>query len=365
MTLQQTLAALRRPPPATIARKDLTFVRLQLPALSRGKLLDAVRLQLTQYLPLGPFAYACRPQSAGAVAAWAWPIAARSTGAGRGPSWPEPLLDASGAGLRLISRDPGCEAQHWLEGELRHSRWFATAPSASAWQAFARGCGLDPAAHPLPAVQAAPALKQPEADWLYGDSLPARDPWQGWRWQAVALGLGAVASAGLGAQLQALDQVSRDTLRVAELRKERESALAARAQYEQAEQQLDALQALVPRVSQLELLARVTRSGVFDAPKPTTPVAPAAAASTTPMPGLPVGGAAPVPKAAQLLEWDYRNDSLKITLSLPNRDVTLLGITRRLEAVPELGALKVGQDSGGDTLTVTATLHRPAAQEGR
>ncbi len=338
---------------APVPRRALTFVRLPMPALARGQLLDAVRLQLTQYLPAGSFGFLCRTQAGGTLLVWAWALDGNVRSPRRG-GWAESVLDEPAQGLRLLRRAEGFEAQQWSGGELLHSRWFEALPDAAEWQRFVRGCGADPAEHPLPEPTVAPALRRPARGWLAGDNLPAVDPWQGWRWRVALLVLGTVAAAALGVHLQARQQLRIDTERLQALRGSREASLQARARYEQSASELEALRALVPRLSQLELLERVTASGIF-APA-VAASAPLAKAPAVPAPGLPASASATGAVGARMLEWDYRNGQLKITLELPERDVTLLDVTRKLESVPGLGALRVGQDSAGNALTLSANI---------
>ncbi len=338
-----------------VPRRALTFVRLPMPTLARGQLLDAVRLQLTQYVPAGPFGFLCRTQTGGTLLVWAWTLDATARSPRRG-GWAECVLDVPAQGLRLLRRAEGFEAQQWSGGELLHSRWFAALPDAADWQRFVRGCGADPNEHPLPEPTVAAALRRPARGWLAGDNLPAVDPWQGWRWRVALLLLGAVAAAALGVHLQARRQLRIDTERLLTLQGSREASLQARAHYEKASRELEALRALVPRLSQLELLERVTASGIFTSAPTNDSATAAKAQATAPASGAPASAAATGSDGARMLEWDYRNGQLKITLELPDRNVTLLDVTRKLESVPGLGALRVGQDSAGNALTLSASI---------
>ncbi len=181
------------------------------------------------------------------------------------------------------------------------------------------------------------------------------DPWQGWRWQVALLLLGGVAAAALGVHLQTRQQLRIDTERLLALQGSREASLQARARYEKASRELEALRALVPRLSQLELLDRVIASGIF-ASAADERLSDSRQGPGHPAPGVPASAAATGSDGARMLEWDYRNGQLKMTLELPDRDVTLLDVTRRLESVPGLGALRVGQDSAGNTLTLSASI---------
>lgn len=350
-----------------VPRQALTFMRLPMPALGRGQLLDAVRLQLTQYMPASSFGFVCRLQTGDMVMAWAWTIDASAGSPRRSGSWAESALDEPAEGLRLLRRSSGFETQQWSGDELRHSRWFETLPSADDWQRFVRGCGADPQDHPLPEPTVARSMQRPARGWLAGDNLPAADPWQGWRWQAAALGLGAIAAAALGAHLQTREQLRIDLERLNALSSGRKASMQARARYEQASGELEALRAMAPRLSQLELIDRVIASGIFapmpasdSVPPPTKLAKTAAQAPVDATPGKPMPLNPPAP-AARLLDWDYRNGQLKLTLELAARDVTLLEITRRLERVPGLGALRVGQDSADSTLTLSAAVTKLAS----
>jgi len=327
-----------------------------MPPLGRRQMLDAVRLQLSQYLPAGPFGFVVSRSKAGdAVVAWAWPIDADMRSPRRGGGWAETALDEPAQGLRLVRRSAGFEAQRWSDGELLHSRWLEAMPAQAEWQRFVRGCGVDPQDHPLPEPSVAHTLRRPARDWLAGDNLPAVDPWRGWRWQVALLLAGAVIAAAVAMHLQTRQQLRIDTERLQALSGGRAAALQARARYEQAASDLETLRALVPKLSQLELLDRVSASGIF-APAAKPDAAKPVKAPPSPVPGMATATSLPEPAAARLLDWDYRNGQLKMTLELPERDVTLLDITRRLETVPGLGALRVGQDNTGNTLTLTASI---------
>jgi hypothetical protein len=345
----------RSPKGNTVPRQALTFVRVPMPALGRRQLVDAVRLQLTQYLPAGPFGFVCKTQGGGMLVAWAWVIDQAAGSPARGRGWAESALDEPAQGLRLVRRSSGFEAQQWTGGELLHSRWFATLPGQADWQGFARGCGVDPQTQPLPEPTVAPALTHPGRGWLAGDNLPAVDSWQGWRWQVGLLLLGAVAAAALGVHLQTRQQLQTDSQLLQALRSGRESSIQARTRFDLASAELQALQALAPTLSQLELLDRVTASGIFSPPATTAGAAPAKPAPSL-APGMPAAAAPAQPAGPRLLDWDVRNGQLKMTLELPERDITLLDITRRLESVPGLGLLRVGQDGTSNALTLSARV---------
>lgn len=343
-----------RRPPAAVARSRVSLIRLALPELTPRKLVPAVRLQLLPFFPAGHFAFVCRREESGQLAVWAWKIDA-TDGAELSRSWPEPLLEAPGAGLRLLERAQGFEAQCWNAGSLQFSQWLERPPTEDEWARFVRACGADPDAHVRPSVFARPERTSEPKGWLRGDNLPAPDPWRGWHWQAAAL-LGAMLiCAALGVHLQLRSQLALDQQELTVLRKQREASLQARSAFEKARAELDEMQALAPQLSQLDLLERILSSGVLSVtgslPAPTT------GSPATPLPGTMVsqgpGALTPTAPSAVMSGWDFRNAQLKLTLEIPDGDIQMLDITRRIEAVTGLSGLKVGQESAANSVVLS------------
>ncbi|MEO5732845.1 MAG: hypothetical protein ABIN96_00035 [Rubrivivax sp.] len=329
-------------------RRDATFVRLPMPGVVRRQLAGALRLQLTQYQHGGLFGFVWRQQQDGMVAAWMWPIDSAVHSPRQRGAWAEPALEAPGSGLRIVRRQDGAEGQCWSPtGDLTHSRFFADGATDAGWLAFVRGCGLDPDAHPLPAAVDAAPLPRGNVRWQPADNLPAADPWKGWGWKAALVALGAVVAAGAGAHLQARRQLQEENDRLQALKGGRESSLLARATYQRAATELGALRRLVPATSQLELLARVAESGVFER----------LATSGAPVANLAPGSPAATDTAVRLREWAYTDGQLKMTLALPgNNALPLLQVTRRLESVPGLGPLQVGQEGAGNSIALSTRV---------
>jgi hypothetical protein len=334
---------------AAVPRQALTFTRLRMPELRDSQLRQAMLLQLTQYVGAGPFAFVCKRQSDAQVAAWTWSV--DSSSGFTAAQLPEPLLDEPAAGLRLVRRSGGFEAQHWRENELHHSRWFPVAPDLAQWQNFARGCGFDPAATPQAEAFVAATKSRPERGWLAGNSLPVQDPWRGWRWQLAVLLVGALVAAAGGFHWQTREQLTLERQRLVMLRASRESVIRDKNQYEQVQGELQILRALTPRLIQLELMDRVVASGVFGVGKVNN-VAAAASSTQRSKQNLVASGAT----GAQLVEWDYRNGQLKLTLDVGGADLTMLEITRRLERIPGLGPFRVGQDASVSLFTLSTTV---------
>lgn len=356
-----------------VAREQVSLVRLSMPELPKRKLLAAIRLQMLQFYPTGLFAFVCRRESSGQIVVWSWqlPPASDEQETAAATYWPAPLLEQPGEGFRLLSRTAGEEAQCWSNGELQASQWFAQAPSAQEWQRFVRGCASDPDLHPRPAATKPLAQTSMVAGWLRGDNLPKADPWKGWHWQAGALAAAMLVCTALGVHLQTRAQLEADRQALANLRKQREASLEARAAFEKARRGLDGIQALAPQLSQLELLDRILGSGVLavagSLPQASGPAS-SAPFGTNSLVAQPLSTSTQAAPTALFSEWEFRNQQLKLTLEIPEGDIAMLEITRRIEAIPGLSALKVGQDAAANTLALSMRVgssEATAQQPGR
>lgn len=352
---------LRRAAVAAVARGDLRFVATQLPPLKGKALLNAVALQLTPLFTASKrhaFVYKTFPD--GHLQAWLWPLVEGTSSAQLKQTWPEPLLEEPGDGLRLLRRQRGFEAQHWRDGKLQQSRWWPREPMASDWVLFVRSSGLDPDAHHLPAAESAASTGKPPSGWLRGDTLQATNAGAGWRWQAAALVLGCVVAAGVGMHVQTLQQLREDQALLDELRKNREAALSQRSRYQTLRADYDALSALAPSTSQLDLLNRFIATGVLQG---VPQAAPAAAEASAPNSVAALPPSSPLlapPPAPSLAEWDYRNEQLKLSMDIPEGQLVMLDITRRIEKLPGFTDVRIGLESTNTNLAMTLRIARPS-----
>ncbi len=319
-------------------------------------MLAALRLKLLPFMPQGStYAFVCNREDAEAILVWAWTIDRSLPASELKVQWPEPLLDEPGTGLRLVARDQGFEAQHWLSGRLSQSRWWPNMPSPEDWERFARGAGTSAEENPLPVATRPPKRTRPDLGWLRADTLPAVDPWTGWQWQALGLMTGAALSAALGIHLQTRHQLELDRALAATLKLERQAALTERTRYLQLRAEYEELRALVPTISQLELLDRILATGVLTPPPPKQDTSNAAA--TTALPGsiaAPAPGTTTVaPPAPSLAEWNYRNGQLKLSLDMPEGELAMLDTTRRIERMPGFKDVRIGLESSSTNLSLT------------
>lgn len=354
---------IHRPSPAPIARSELRHVTLKLPPLHGRALQSAVRLQLLPYVQLGArMAFVYRETADGRTSAWLWQPAPAVASRDLRQQWPQPLLEAAGEGLRLVDRGEGREGQQWVDGELQLTRWWPQAPTPQEWALFVRAAGLQPSDHPIPAPVTPEARSTPAHRWLRGDNLPAPDPWAGWRWQATLLGCTALICFAVGAHLQTRRQIHDDQALLTQLRTEREQALALRSRYLALRDDFEALSALAPVTSQLELLDKVVSSGVLSpgpASPPTAASAPPGAAAGNNIVSPAAAASLVEPLAPTLAEWDYRNNQLKLSLDIPEGQLVMLDITRRIEKLPGFNDVRIGLDSTNTSLILNARVTSP------
>lgn len=253
--------------------------------------------------------------------AWTGPVAHAWTWMGGNPavaaeeaSWiPETLLRAppTADGVRLLRQSHGVEGQHWCEGRLQASQWWAEPPSEVAWQRFVRACGLG--------LDAAPAVPAPiDAGWSepWGDAqrgLPASPALlERWAWTAML----AIVACALGWQVTAhvrwsIGQ-SRLEARVDALRSRAAPLLAARERADTARDALLALRALQVGTSDYRLMADVI---------------------------------APLPKDARLTGWT--RDGAKLQVAVQSSDVDPRHFVAAYDGHPLLSGVVATPDPRG------------------
>lgn len=268
----------------------------QVPATGRAQ---ALRLQVAQLSPFADTGH-CVVWQGGKALLWMWDaalvrqaMAEAGVAAKRAQVWPESLLYAPGVpGARLVQALQGFEAQIWDDGgALVMSRWWSAPPDAAEWLVFERDMGL-PASQrqaqvPQPlalAMQLQPQLRSTAG----GGGAPWRDERLAYAVLALALwlptawwGAGWLKASQAQAQAKAAQDAAAQVSQPLVLAREEALRLAGRTQ---------ALAALAPYPSQLELMARVA-------------------------------GALPS-NATQFREWGFREGKLKVVLVLQSEAVT-------------------------------------------
>lgn len=270
----------------------------QVPAAGRGQ---ALRLQLGALSPFADTGH-CAVWQGGRALVWFWDAAlVRHAMAGVGlapkrvPVWPESVMVAPVApgapGVRLVQSLQGVEAQLWdAAGGLIASRWWPAVPDAAEWLLWERDLGRHAGERAAVVPQALPLAVQARVQWRSagGSGVVWRDERLAYAVLGLALwapsvwwGVGWLKATQAHAQVQAQVVAARQVAQPLVLAREEALRLSARAQ---------ALAALAPYPTQLDLMARVAAA-------------------------LPSG-------AVQFREWDFKEGRLKVVLVLQNDVVT-------------------------------------------
>lgn len=276
-----------------LARPLYRFKRFDLKQVPRASRAAALNLQLQQWTPFADSGYYVA-WSDGCALAFCWDaarvaeaVSGQNLNPGRVRVIPETVLRPAGsAGARLLASLQGCEGQLWADGQLAQSRWWKDRPAADEWLAFQRdaGCLPDIQQADVPAPQDLTLADTPWArtadgfGWSVGNwrdeklayfalALLLLPPTA---WQAARLHHYGLATEQLQAELDALQQ-------------EAGPVADARGQALQALARVQQLQAIDPYPSQLALMAWI--------------------------------GEKLIRPGERLVEWNYQDGKLKITLA--------------------------------------------------
>lgn len=193
-------------PRLLIGRDQCQYLCLNLEKVPRAKRQQALKLQIDTYTPWANTGFVCSWQ-AGFAQVWLWDAdqlhqqlqeVAEQLPSAR---WKNPQLLAEvvywskpeDSGLHLFKASHGYDLQHWQDGVLKASQWFANVPGAQQIQRFARSQGL--AGVPELAAAEPRLLAQPWA----GVAEPV---WTQWLEQRGPIALGLIAASLLVASLQ-------------------------------------------------------------------------------------------------------------------------------------------------------------------
>lgn len=218
----------------------------------------------------------------------------------------------------------GFEGRAWRQGHLVATRYWAAPPSPAAWQAFARGAGLDPSDSVAEPV-AAPLRPTSLAQDRIGTASALTGQLAG-QWRPIATGVGSLVLAALLWQAAGVARAAwevRAVQRRVDLITERLSNIVgARERADAAQARIDAALALRPPASQTRLLGEV---------------------------------AALTPGTWELLSWNLSNpETLEVTLKMANPDPA--AIVAAWEASPLLADVTPANRGRQGELTLQARV---------
>lgn len=309
---------------------------LALPGVSPRQVGPAVGLQLARLSASTALGYSWRGGQDGQVEVWYWDEAPQSGlnlgGAAvlNGQPCPESLLRATPPeGISLIRCGRGFEAVFCRGDAVEKTRWFPVIPTDVEWAWFVQDTGLSPADCPLPAPLTLPALVQPASSWSFHTSL--RKP------LARAVQVGCLIAAVLGSVVCAVAvydfklsrEVSRVEAELSGLSREAASALKLQRELDGIIARVGALSVVQPQVLQLQALARLAGSGlVSEASK------------------------------VVLVEWEYRNDRVKMLFAVPPEKFVLSEFLTGIEKIGVFSDIRLLPGTPGSSVGLQAGLRR-------
>lgn len=227
--------------------------------------------------------------------------------------------------LLALPSTTGHEGRCWRGGRLVASKWWPALPSPAQWSAFLRGAGWSPAT-PLPQPRMLEPLSRP---WSTGAArhLPAPGELQQLLWRTGLASAAVLVLWQLGTLVGAHIALSDVNEQADALREEAGDALDARERADVAREQIQALLALRPPMTQAALLEEV-RSRI---------------------PG----------DEWQLKQWTMANESnLELTLSTARPDPERM--VAALEASPALESVTAELSRRQDEIVLRARVLAPA-----
>lgn len=304
-----------------------SFAFEQVPARRRAQ---ALELKLLSWSPYAHFASYVLWQGDRAQV-WVWRLAEGEREAA-GPFTrvvPESALrpPPGGAGdiVRLLACTEGYEGQHWRDGVLHGSRWWAAVPDAHAWALFRRSQGLAPDAA-VPSPRDVPLAPRPWGRTALAWSATFVRHERAW----VMAGLGVVLAIALaqGAGLLRWQFAAAGIEgRLAAIQRQAEPVLRARRDALESENRITGLRALLAAPSQLELLSAVTRQ---------------------------------LPPKAVIADWNYDAGTLQVTVQAQEQPDPRYYV-KVLQDLPQLSNVSPAGGSGANELKLTAQVAAASA----
>jgi hypothetical protein len=302
---------------------------------------SAIGLQVSHLTGLANPGYAWRLDGTRAEV-WYWseqPLPTRQPGSMPCPEMllRNPLPD----GLHLIKCLSGYEATSLLQDRVQRSRWFAAVPDAAAWTQFARDAGVDPVAHPLPAVEVVGLSSAPKRLWSIHTSLLRPLPPTAWALLAGLALAGAAFFALLSYNIKLAHRIDAVGQEHASLAEQSSAAVKLQREIEALRKPISVVADLQPKVLQLRTMARLAEAGIFD--------------ETTKI---------------YLQEWEYRNNRIRLQFSVPPEGFALgeflegiekLNLFTDVRLLPNTPPLTVGFQATlvGDRAPTSPTGARP------
>ena len=319
----------------SIPRAQVHRLVLAMPPLADRQLQAALHLQVQRLHGRAAVGYCWRRLGDLQVEVWFWDESTPNTPAahlnGRQPC-PEQLLRAEAPdGFSLTRCSKGVDAAFCRGGRLEKTRWFESVPTDADWAWFVQDAGASPAQVPVPRVRDAQIQTNPSRGWSFFTSLqkPAT--------RLAVAGLAAVTLAGGALAAGAVydrklsNELERVQAQRAQLATEAASAVKLQAELDSIAARVSGLSVQQPPVLQLQAMARLANSGL-------------------------VGDTSKV----FLLEWEFRNDRIRMLFSVPPDKFVLSEFLVGVEKIGAFAGVKLLPGTPPQTVGLQASL-RPVS----
>lgn len=325
-----------RPKPFRIPRGKCHRLSLAIRGVPKRLLASTIRLQIMNISGLQHFGLAWRAQDK-AAEIWYWDEtklqeqvdfpAAEALVNGIQP-WPEMLFRPSlDDGLHLLACSEGYEALALEKNQVKRTRWFAKLPDGTAWLNFVRDAGKIPENHPLPASESVRLLDKPARGWNILSSLVTPLPIAIW-FAACGIALIGMFFAGLLAyDLKQNQRITDDRATLEQLMREKAVILDLQKQIDKRTGLFQTISGTLPKVPQLRLMQALAEAGIF--------------AEGT---------------GISLMEWEYRNERLRLLFSVPKDDFSLGLFLSSLENTRILEEIRLMPDTPAQSVGIQAVV---------
>lgn len=312
--------------------------RLTLPIKSIPKRLigSSLRLQLMSISGLAQFGFAWRVRDETAEI-WFWdesqlneapgfPVA-ESLVNGVKPCteviFRPPLED----GLHLLICSKGFEAVAMVAGNLRRTRWFADLPDTNCWQSFVRDVGKHPDNYPVPRPKQVALLDKPAKEWKIQSSVESPMSIPLLAGMAGTALIGVLCAGLLAYDIKQNQLLSIENSTIKQLKLEKAAILDLQKQMAVRTELFERLSKNLVPISQLRLMQILAETGIF--------------AEGT---------------GIALMEWEYRNERLRLLFSVPKDNFSLGLFLSTLEKTGVLSEVRLIPDTAARTVGIQAAV---------
>ena len=315
----------------SIPRAQSHRLVLAMPPLGDRQLQAALLLQVQRLHGRAAVGYCWRRLGDLQVEAWYWDESTSDTPPaqlnGRQPC-PEQLLRAEAPdGFSLTRCSTGVDATFCRAGRLEKTRWFATDPADADWAWFVQDAGSSPAQVPMPRLREAPVQLNPSKGWSFFTSLHKPATRMALAGLAAATLAGGALAAAAVYDFKLSGELERVRAQRALLATEAASAVKLQAELDDIATKVSGLSAQQAPVLQLQAMARLANSGL-------------------------VGDASKV----FLLEWEFRNDRIRMLFSVPPDKFVLSEFLAGVEKIGAFAGVKLLPGTPPQTVGLQASL---------